>query len=213
MNPGPARILECPYCGEEKKVLSLISGNTFGGCQWSDTKREYPMLPEVSAVQKCPKCGKYYLIGRCKEKESKPDDWSFELGNLTYRELKEAYTQLVGDVIKGQSSEELAESETQTVLFLLLFAYNDKFNRDGIMTDTPQVERDYIVQKVRLILSRIPNKQENTAIRAELLREIGDFDGCISLLTEYHPSDEFFVSLKDQIAKKAKEKDTKAFKL
>ena len=51
MIPGPANILSCPFCGSEKEVMSLVSGNTFGGTVWSDTRREYPMLPEVSPLQ------------------------------------------------------------------------------------------------------------------------------------------------------------------
>ena len=59
MIPGPANILCCPFCGGEKEVMSLYSGNTIGGTVWSDTRREYPMLPEVSPIQQCPHCKKY----------------------------------------------------------------------------------------------------------------------------------------------------------
>ena len=60
MLPANAKILICPFCGGEKPVLQLLSGNIFGGTQWSDLKAEYPMLPRPSAVQKCPHCGKEF---------------------------------------------------------------------------------------------------------------------------------------------------------
>ena len=61
MQPGYARIVYCPYCGEKKELLSLMSGNTIGARYWSDLRMRAPMLPEVSPVQKCHHCGKYYL--------------------------------------------------------------------------------------------------------------------------------------------------------
>ena len=54
MIPGNAEIVKCPYCGTEKMLMTLISGNTCGAEYWSDNKRIAPMLPSVSPVQKCP---------------------------------------------------------------------------------------------------------------------------------------------------------------
>lgn len=59
---GRTRILVCPFCGTEKQIMSLLSGNTFGAVCWSDNKQKALMLPEISYVQKCPHCGKYYII-------------------------------------------------------------------------------------------------------------------------------------------------------
>lgn len=93
MIPGPPQILTCPYCGTEKEVMSLASGNTFGEVIWSDNKRIAPMLPEASYIQKCPHCGKYYIKERQKVKYGK-ELFSFELGLLTFPEMKEAFAQL-----------------------------------------------------------------------------------------------------------------------
>lgn len=59
----------CPNCGKTKKLLSLVSGNTCGGRLWSDTKAEYPMLPQLSPIQKCPRCGRYYFLDDAKQKK------------------------------------------------------------------------------------------------------------------------------------------------
>ena len=64
MMPGNPQILTCPFCGKEKEIMSLVSGNTFGSELWSDNKQIAPMLPEISYVQKCPHCGKYFIKGR-----------------------------------------------------------------------------------------------------------------------------------------------------
>lgn len=121
MMPGNPRILICPFCGTEKQIMSLISGNTFGAELWSDNKQIAPMLPEISYVQKCPHCGKYYITGRQKVMYAK-DGYSFENGLLTYPEMKEAFTQL---------SEEgfLNEKEEINVRMMLHHAFNDYYYR------------------------------------------------------------------------------------
>ena len=93
MNPGHSQSLTCPYCGEKKDIMSLISGNTFGATIWSDNKRVAPMLPDISIIQKCPKCRKYYFRTR-QEAVFSEDDYSFDRGVLTFPEMKEAFKQL-----------------------------------------------------------------------------------------------------------------------
>ena len=88
MLPGNAEIVKCPYCGTEKELMTLLSGNTFGAEYWSDNKRIAPMLPSVSPVQKCPNCGKYYFESKNRHGDSK--NTSFERGELTFPEWKEA---------------------------------------------------------------------------------------------------------------------------
>ena len=80
MLPGPPLRKECPYCKAVKELMSLRSGNTFGGTHWSDTKRIYPMLPQNSDVQKCPSCGKFYFLSDAK---------TLPAGEDPYRKLME----------------------------------------------------------------------------------------------------------------------------
>lgn len=51
MLPGNPQILTCPFCGKEKEIMSLMSGNTRGIIRWSDNKQIARMLPEISYVQ------------------------------------------------------------------------------------------------------------------------------------------------------------------
>lgn len=59
---GNATMLKCPYCGATKEVVNLLTGNTFGGKNWSDTKDEFPMLPTLSPIQWCPESDQYYFL-------------------------------------------------------------------------------------------------------------------------------------------------------
>ena len=123
MNPDNPRILTCPHCGGKKKVLSLLSGNTFDMRMWSDNKRVYPMLPEPSFIQKCPHCGGYFLLSRQKGDEYGNDLFCLNEGRLTYEELKEAYSKLSNEL-------KLTKEERLEMLFYLLWGFNDKFWRN-----------------------------------------------------------------------------------
>ena len=120
MMPGNATILVCPLCGGEKEILNLMSGNSFGSRQWWDLRQDCPMLPRVSYVQRCPHCGKYYMTAVAQHKEG--TEWSFELGALSYPEMRQAWSQL--------------KDELQLTLriFLLreyVWTYNDTFQREN----------------------------------------------------------------------------------
>ena len=119
---GNPQILTCPFCGKEKEIMSLVSGNTFGSELWSDNKQIAPMLPEISYVQKCPHCGKYFIKGRQAVKYAK-DGYCFEKGLLTFPETKEAFAQLAKEGF-------IDEKEEINVRMMLHHAYNDYYYRN-----------------------------------------------------------------------------------
>ena len=128
---GQARIVVCPHCNYEKEIMSIISGNTFGSEHWSDNKLISPMMPEISDIQKCKKCGKYFIISRQKgkyfiisrQKGKYGDSQSNEQGLLSFNEMKEAFLQ-----IKAEGF--LDVKEEGAVRMLLHQSYNDCFYRN-----------------------------------------------------------------------------------
>ncbi len=189
MNPGPANILSCPYCGGTKEVMTLISGNTFGGTVWSDTRRHYPMLPEVSPIQKCPHCGKYYFIEQANSRYADDIKYSGELGTLNYSELKEAKEQM----------EHLTLNPVQRWIInhLLFTAYNDEFRRpDKEKTLKIPTEEDQQIfsTTVEALLSGMNSSRDYELFHAELLREIGRFDEAKEILQWHRNEDERWVA-------------------
>lgn len=199
MNPGDPLVLKCPFCGEEKEVLTLISGNTCGGRQWSDLKADYPMLPRVSPIQKCPACGKYYFAKDAEQRMG--DGFCLETGDLTYDELKEAEMQF-HDNISGQ--------DMKTLDILLLWAYNDKYNREDVeITEAPEEERKYIATVLdELIVSGYGDE----LVRAEFLRQAGRFEEAITMLEVYKTEEEFLVEMAKKMKSYAESRKTIAFK-
>lgn len=144
MNPRPARILTCPYCYREMQVLSLNSGNNIGMDEWSDAFSIAPMLPFPYPVQKCPHCGKYFLISRQSQEKKYGAEISFDKGELIYPELKEAFE---------QSNSSLTESERISMSFMLIHSFNNIFQRT-------EGKLDFEIHKHRIRLCR-PNWEMN----------------------------------------------------
>lgn len=174
MLPGHTRIVTCPFCGAKKELMSLRSGNTFGARFWSDGKRIAPMLPQVSPVQKCLDCGKYYLLYQ--QKSEFGEGYSSERGELDYFEWKEAYSQL--------SKEETTKSDLVNVRLNLIQAYNDYYYRSGDDCEPPEEESRFIatiiVEFIKLFNWR---KVEIPLLKAELYREIGEMKKCARVLS------------------------------
>lgn len=172
MKPGPARILTCPYCGANKKVLRLLSGNTFNQVIWSDYKTIAPMLPKVSFVQKCPSCGGFFLMSRQQLRYG--EDYSFEKGDLSYRELKDAWYAL-------KDSLDLTDDEKIEMLSMQVWAYNDEYTRENVIP-IPLEEQQYIHN---IIDDLIDLSNVDILLKAELLRETGRFNKSMDLLNDY----------------------------
>lgn len=136
MNPDYARIVYCPYCGKTKELLGLMSGNTFRARLWSDLKMRAPMLPQVSPVQKCPHCGKYYL--HYKQKSEKGRSPSLEQGELSYPEWKEAYSQFLKEKGNNNQPQKVDEKDLSIIRLNLIQAYNDYYERDCVAEFSPE---------------------------------------------------------------------------
>lgn len=62
MKPGPEQVVACPTCGMLERRRTLISGNTLGARVWSDGKVVAPMLPKNPDVVLCHGCGECYWL-------------------------------------------------------------------------------------------------------------------------------------------------------
>lgn len=186
--------------------MTLISGNTFGGCQWSDTKRDYPMLPSVSPVQKCPKCGKYYFTGECESREG--TNFSFETGLLTYPQLKEAYQQFEGGV-------ELEKQYQMALCYEILYAYNDKYNRDGCLLEAPHEDTDFVKSILGnlILLNTDASGYIDPILKAEFLREKEEYQESYELLNDYDAGDPFLNSIASCIKERAMDENPRVFRI
>lgn len=200
MIPGPPQILICPFCGGKKQIMSLISGNTFGAELWSDNKLIAPMLPNISYIQKCPHCGKYYILGR-QETNFAKDGVSFETGELSLDETKEAYEQLSQEGFRTLGE----EIEVRLMLF---HALNDCYGRSILGFDDFVDDRNLFVEQGQWL---IENAIADNVLKAEFYREIGEFDKASELLAGIVPDDDSIREFAEKINERIEHNDSKVF--
>lgn len=191
MIPGPANILSCPFCGGTKEVMSLVSGNTCGATVWSDTRRDYPMLPEVSPIQECPHCHKFYFIEQAKHEYSKDPNSEMssfmKLGHLTYIELVRAKKQM--DTLS------LAKMQRWILNHQIFMAYNDCFRRNPEIVAFPPSDEDVKIYQntIEELLDGIDKSEDYELFHAELLRESGRFNEAKKVLLNHRSEDDKWV--------------------
>lgn len=189
MIPGPANILSCPFCGGTKEVMSLISGNTYGATVWSDTRRDYPMLPEVSPIQKCPHCQRFYFIEQAKQNHSDGLDARFsdELGKLSLSELIEAEKQM--------EALSLTKMQRWILNHQIFMAFNDCFRREpGKAECQPDDEQTRLYHTtIDELLEGMDQSENFDLFHAELLRELGRFEEAREVLLRHKAEDDKWV--------------------
>jgi hypothetical protein len=206
MKPGPSRILECPVCGRKKRVMTLMSGNTIGERVWSDTKRIAPMLPEISFVQKCPTCNNFYLVTNQKMKYSKDkNDYTFERGLLDFKNLCLALCQLEGRI---------SHNDETTIRMMIIHAFNDNYrNQKEDIKPVSDEDIHTFESTAKKILETMEWNEKNLLFKAELYREIGDFQESVNILTSIPSKDNFEEVIRQEILRKAQIKDNIVFLL
>ncbi|MBR1565114.1 MAG: hypothetical protein IJ650_07200 [Paludibacteraceae bacterium] len=200
MIPANAKLLICPFCKGEKPIIQLVSGNTCGATQRSDLKVDYPMLPRPSYVQRCPHCGKYYFITAVETKEA--SFRSGDKGELSYREAAEALQQL--------TSQPIDQKDEINLLLLYIQAYNTTYQLMGKDNQPMPTEEEHSLfcEQVERLLAIW---EVEPLVKAEFLREIGQFDDCIKILDTQHPKDFFKYEIATRIRSAAQDKSTKVF--
>lgn len=195
MKLGNSKIIKCPYCSTKKELMTLLSGDTFGAQFWSDGKIIASRLPEVSFVQKCPGCGKYYF--GFEVSTEKGDNVSFELGTLTYQEWKEAYFQF--------SNDDEHEGVMEYLKFFLIQAYNDYFR--GGTTLFPAQDDDFIIGIIKEYIDLKDWSKTTPLLKAELYREANEMEKCAEVLSQIEQKnlnyyeEKTFIAIKERMEK------------
>ena len=122
-------------------------------------------------------------------------------GDLNFEEAREAL-------------EQLYESSNEKRRFILrlyvLYAFNDKYGREGLKYLLDCEDYLYFVENCR---EMIKMEQTNSTLRAELYREIGEFDRCVQYLDSMEPAGEYENQVREQIRQRALDQDRMVFAL
>ncbi len=67
MLPDSNVIVACPHCEGRATYMTLLSGNTYGARVWTDGKQYAPMLPPPPGVVQCSHCPDCYWLSDAKK--------------------------------------------------------------------------------------------------------------------------------------------------
>jgi hypothetical protein len=178
MTLGPARIMKAPGCEKLVKFATIMSGNTFGATFWTDGKREAPMLPDQPWLRKSPLENVMFWSDECEEVGKEP-----VLGNKG-DDLKFAVEPSEEDYFLALN-EGIAKTEQQEFyLRMRLWWSGNDFIR--------KKERESLtmphLHNLRVFLALLKDEDDNQRlIKAEVLRELSQFEEALALLQSNFP--------------------------
>lgn len=120
-------------------------------------------------------------------------------GELNYQEAREALEQLY---------ESSNEDRRFTLRMYVLYAFNDEYGRKDIEYMEDSDDYKYFVENCREML-KMP--QTIPTLRAELLREIGEFEQCVQYIDSLEPVSEYENKVREEIHKRALNRDRMVF--
>jgi len=191
MTPGPTQVIRCPLCSGLAKYPTVASGNTFGAVYYTDGKRVAPMLPATPSGVRCAACrGVCWRtaaaeVGQLNEQPEEPEvvnaDW-LKAGHLHEPDEAEHLTAL--DRLIASSP-----GEERGIRLVAWWRGNDR-HRETSPTpapDSPKVVRrrhDNMHQLIALLDTAEPSDE---LMRAEALRQLGEFDQAVAILSKPFP--------------------------
>lgn len=186
MLPGPDEIIACPHCSRLARAFTLLSWNTFGATFWSDCKLEAPMFPQRPAVTKCDSCGKYYWISDAKligEMVSEKDAGEYPAEWRIAPRIRRLSREELLDAIEKESSDN--SDKIFALRFDVWWAANDLIRKN--IKQELSIEDQENMKKLAALLDN--NNPEHQVVKAEIFRELGDFDAAYKLLSSVADED------------------------
>ena len=193
MWPGPDRVIACPSCDGLARHGTLLSGNNCGSHVWTDGYYWAPMLPQPPAVVKCSHCETFFWLAdarkvghferSARDQEGVDPAWKAarSVKELTEEQYYQALEQGLGEGVERERSLRL----------LTLWRRNDAHRfPEGFKGSAGSVAtgacRRNLEALVALADEKNEKKEEDALLKAEAMRELGNFDSsrrCLDAVT------------------------------
>jgi hypothetical protein len=223
MLPGPSVVVSCPLCNVVGCYETQISGNTLRGTYYTDGKAVFPMMVQVPDVVQCPGCSRPYWLSlatelgevdRWRSAETGPDGLPinphFRDAPVLAEPTESEYLNGLDDLIRAKPADEL------TVRLLAWWRGNDRYRVDETESvpepapaDLPQLaamRRANIDGLLKILPDVDADDPSRPLMRAEVFRQIGEFDRALELLA--HPYPQEFADAVMRLSALCKDKDT-----
>ena len=169
---GPQLIKKCPSCTNLIKEDSMVSGNTFGATFWTDGKREALMMLDKDLLIICPHC-QAYLWSDNLEVVAEIDLFTKESDDFDY--AKHGITPSIKQYANFINSEKIDLVKLRYLRLQIWWAGNDIRRENPELRQMSPLEVDNL-QALIVLLAEHGADQSSIVMKAEVLRELGQFD-------------------------------------
>ena len=174
---GPDIIRECPKCKTKLKQETTMSGNTFGAHFWTDAKMEAPMLPDRPWLIKCPKCNSLLWINEL-DKLGEQGSWEED---KKWPDAVEPALPSEEDYFSILQDDSLSDKKKLYAHRRAWWLANDAYRSGKVKNaNFSESQKTNLKKFANLINEEDPDQR---LLKAEVFRELGQFDDCIKLLS------------------------------
>ncbi|HSH16009.1 MAG TPA: hypothetical protein VLD18_08250 [Verrucomicrobiae bacterium] len=207
LTPGPTIIRECPQCKKPLMQFTIGSGNSRGARLWTDGKMDAPGMPLWSGLGKCPHCQELFWIADAKKLGeigwttlvASPED------TARWEKAPQIATPTEADHLLAAEAKDVSHQHEEQARRWAWWVANDAIRANPGPRYTWSGPRRQNLEKLSLLLD--DQKECDVVQKAEIARELGQFEVCLKFLDREfgQDCDESFVAF---IRKLANEKKT-----
>jgi len=181
--PGPTLIKKCNRCDGLMKQRTIASGNTFGARYWTDGKVDASMLPLTPSAVRCPHCHALLWVSSLEEVGEIPGPRGFGVPRPEYDHSFDALPFIekleADDYLMALRKGELPKDQEAYLRTMYWRLMNDPRRR----SQTPIAFSAEEQENLRSLLPLVSETDEpSRLIRAEIYRELGEFEECANAL-------------------------------
>lgn len=180
MIKGPNYVYECPNCGSHLTRESFVSGSTFGAKIFSDGKQIAPLLPELPNLIKCKKCNAFFWLSKLKKTgtynvgDNVNSKWE-NAQKIDFLEIDDYFIAIHKGIAENKDEESYIRQQ-------IWWAYNDRIRASQEIFSEENDELRWIenLKKLKELIDDSDIYQK--ILIAEIDRNLGDFESCISII-------------------------------
>lgn len=205
LTPGPTIIRQCPSCTNALRQFTIGSGNTVGAKYWTDGFMRAPMLPLLPNLVKCPHCKGLLWLDEAKELArikigDKGEQW---------KNAKELLDPEEADYLEAAQAAKVSRTHELEARRRAWWLANDPAREaPSKKIAWTGARRQNLVRLSALLDDR---KDDELVWKAEIARELGEFDRCLELLRR--PVGKNWAETAKLVARLATEKQTQVERL
>ena len=161
-----------------------MSGNTFGAHLYSDGKQEAPMLPDFPEITRCRKCDVIFWLVKLEEIGTYYPGFQEHPDQPEWEAADNAEFLSIGDYFRALS-EGLAENPSEELYLRqrIWWTYNDRVREKKTeMFRSAEDEGHWKENLVRMLELLDDSDRNQRVMKAEIHRNLGEFETCVQIL-------------------------------